>query len=153
MGTSTLAGRPAELTEAKVAFSGLDDWCASFRINDEITGPVSDLDQLDIVVGTGIGTVTATNAKRVINHHAAVYDTLADGTGRTFDQADRIGTMHTGIGDLYVAMDRPMADETRVVVMGCGASPNTIIAARASRGIYHHGLGPIDDPLVGEKIK
>ena len=72
MGTGTLAGRPAELLETKVAFSSLDDWCTGCRINDEITGLVPDLDQLDIVVGTGIGTVAATNAQRVINHHSTV---------------------------------------------------------------------------------
>ena len=95
-------------------------------------------DHADIVVGTTGRTHAAADARRVVDYDLAPEGIAVYGPGGAADHTHRISTVHAGIGHHHVADRGTVANEARVVVVGCCAGAHTIIALGTAIQVDDH---------------
>ena len=61
--------------------------------------------------------------------------------------------MHARIGDHRCVVLRPLANESRIVVVRRRTRPHAIVAPRAAIQIDQHRLRAVEKPMVGEEIE
>ena len=61
--------------------------------------------------------------------------------------------MHARIGHHNVIVRRPLANESRIVIMRCRTGPHAIVAPRAAIQVDQHRLRAVEEPVIGEEIK
>ena len=101
-------------------------------VTNEVAVLVSDFDHPNRVVKAIVCAGTASDTRLVIDYDLPALGLTMDRTGRTLDHTHRIFAVHASAGDHHVVVDRSLTQEPRIVVMRRGASPHTIVAARAA---------------------
>ena len=147
MRAGPLARGASWLVDAKVAFGGFEDRCSGNFVAYEIAPFVSYLDHPDVIVRAGASASSAANARGVVNDDIAGLLITVDGACGAADHANRIGAMHTRVGDHEVVEFTAVPDETWIVVVSLCTSIDAGVAAHASVEIDEHGLGAVDEAV------
>src|SRR5207249_1166598 len=104
------------------------------------------------VIGASLGAGAAANAGVIVDDNLAADRAAMNGAGGAADHADRIHTVHAGIGDHEPVVLMPMPQKAGITVMGGGAGAHAVIAAGATVQVHHHGGGGIEKTVVHQKL-
>lgn len=117
MRTGTHTGRTTWIGVTQVTFGRLQDWLAGGRIHNDMTISTAYFDHANIVVGAGRGTGRTANAGIVVDHDTAAHLATVNRTSGAPDHADRVRTVHAGVGDHPVIECFAVSQEARIAAM------------------------------------
>lgn len=152
MRTSRLASRPRKLRRTQIALCGFHDRQLSSGVDEKRASGLANFNHTDGLVGATVCAHCTAYARAIINSHGASIEIPGDRTARAADHTHWIYAVHASIGDHDVIVRPALTDKTRVIVVCCGTSPHAVVAPRAAIEIYEHGLGAVEEPVVGQKI-
>src|SRR5206468_8900091 len=113
---------------------------------------LADLHHLNVLIGTVLGAGGPADTRVVVDDHLAADRAAMDRASRATDHADRIHTVHAGIGDHEAVVLVAVAQKAWIVVMGGSAGAHAVIAAGATVQVHHHGSGAVEETIVHEKL-
>ena len=127
MRTGSLAGRSSQLLNAQVALRRFLNWEVGIMIEDKIIVVVTNIDHPYIVIWAIVGTGCTADARRIVDDHLALNGVPMDSPSGAPDHTDRIHTMHTGIGDHILAQPLSMSQKSRIILVSCCTSADTVV--------------------------
>ena len=154
MRAGPLAGGTAMVISTKVTFCRLRNGPSAGWVDHDCppSGLIPDIDHPYVVVRTTVGAGAATNTGNVIDHDLAVAFTAMYRAGRAAQHADRVLTVHAGVGHHEVVVNLAVANEARVVVMSRGTGAHTIVTTSTTVKVDHHGSGTVDEAVFHQEL-
>jgi hypothetical protein len=113
---------------------------------------ITNFDHANRVIRAVLGTRTATDTSLIIDIHFTIIKLATDRTCGALDHANGITAMHASIRHHDSIIDRPIAQEPRVIVMRRSAGSHTIITPSTTIHVDQHGSSSIHEPISHQEL-